>query len=175
MFCVKTKVFEFDFNINPHLFNSSISDGEGAEHYGVCSNYLANMVDNEKIYLFVRSASSFHMSKDPSRPVILIGPGTGIAPFRSFWQEWDTLKTELPDVKVFVLIFYVIFAKFTSNTDYSFQRFGSSSDAVRKRLTFTATKRKKWSRKGFWIEFSWHFPGRRMFPRFVAKINKFEG
>ncbi|XP_038108914.1 nitric oxide synthase isoform X1 [Culex quinquefasciatus] len=75
-------------------------DGEGAEHYGVCSNYLANMVDNEKIYLFVRSASSFHMSKDPSRPVILIGPGTGIAPFRSFWQEWDTLKTELPDVKL---------------------------------------------------------------------------
>ncbi|XP_055642693.1 nitric oxide synthase isoform X2 [Toxorhynchites rutilus septentrionalis] len=75
-------------------------DGEGAEHYGVCSNYLANLNGGDELFLFVRSASSFHMSKDPSKPVILIGPGTGIAPFRSFWQEWDTLKTEFPDVKI---------------------------------------------------------------------------
>ncbi|XP_053697417.1 nitric oxide synthase [Sabethes cyaneus] len=75
-------------------------DGEGAEHYGVCSNYLANLDGEDKLYLFVRSASGFHMSKDPDRPVILIGPGTGIAPFRSFWQEWSTLKTELPDTKI---------------------------------------------------------------------------
>ncbi|XP_065076781.1 nitric oxide synthase isoform X2 [Ochlerotatus camptorhynchus] len=75
-------------------------DGEGAEHYGVCSNYLANLEGEDKIYLFVRSASSFHMSKDPSKPVILIGPGTGIAPFRSFWQEWSTIKMELPDTKI---------------------------------------------------------------------------
>lgn len=58
------------------------------------------MDGEDKIFLFVRSASSFHMSKDPSKPVILIGPGTGIAPFRSFWQEWSTIKSELPDTKV---------------------------------------------------------------------------
>ncbi|XP_058453237.1 nitric oxide synthase [Malaya genurostris] len=75
-------------------------DGEGAEHYGVCSNYLANLDEADKVYLFVRSASSFHMSKDPDRPVILIGPGTGIAPFRSFWQEWSTIKAELPETKI---------------------------------------------------------------------------
>ena len=75
-------------------------DGEGAEHYGVCSNYLANLQPDDKIFLFVRSAPSFHMSKDPTRPVILIGPGTGIAPFRSFWQEWDHIKSEMVDCKV---------------------------------------------------------------------------
>uniref|UniRef100_A0A4Y0BMI3 Nitric oxide synthase n=1 Tax=Anopheles funestus TaxID=62324 RepID=A0A4Y0BMI3_ANOFN len=75
-------------------------DGEGAEHYGVCSNYLANLQSDDRIYLFVRSAPSFHMSKDPTKPVILIGPGTGIAPFRSFWQEWDHIKTEMVDCKI---------------------------------------------------------------------------
>lgn len=89
------------------LFNVCIADGEGAEHYGVCSNYLANLDETDKLYLFVRSASGFHMSKDPDRPVILIGPGTGIAPFRSFWQEWSTIKAELPDSRVLSGVLYI--------------------------------------------------------------------
>lgn len=67
-------------------------DGKGPKHYGVCSNYLSSLNENSEIYLFVRSAPSFHIPKDPQLPVILIGPGTGIAPFRGFWQHWDEIK-----------------------------------------------------------------------------------
>ncbi|XP_030383405.1 nitric oxide synthase [Scaptodrosophila lebanonensis] len=67
-------------------------DGQGDERYGVCSNYLAGLQANDDVYMFVRSAPSFHLPADRSRPVVLIGPGTGIAPFRSFWQEFQVLR-----------------------------------------------------------------------------------
>uniref|UniRef100_A0A1B0DDL2 nitric-oxide synthase (NADPH) n=1 Tax=Phlebotomus papatasi TaxID=29031 RepID=A0A1B0DDL2_PHLPP len=69
-------------------------DGYGPEHYGVCSNYLNELKANDNVYFFVRSAPGFHIPTDTSRPIILIGPGTGIAPFRSFWQHWEMDQTE---------------------------------------------------------------------------------
>lgn len=49
---------------------------------------------------FRNSASSFHLPKDPSKPIILIGPGTGIAPYRAFWQHWDYLKDQDSNAQV---------------------------------------------------------------------------
>ncbi|XP_066492723.1 nitric oxide synthase, inducible [Tiliqua scincoides] len=62
-------------------------DGRGPVHHGVCSNWLNTLGLREMIPCFVRSAEGFRLPKDPSKPCILIGPGTGIAPFRSFWQQ----------------------------------------------------------------------------------------
>lgn len=62
-------------------------DGEGPTHYGVCSNYLQGVPVNEDVYVFVRSAPSFYLPNDSTRPIILVGPGTGVAPFRGFWQH----------------------------------------------------------------------------------------
>uniref|UniRef100_A0A671R3Q4 nitric-oxide synthase (NADPH) n=1 Tax=Sinocyclocheilus anshuiensis TaxID=1608454 RepID=A0A671R3Q4_9TELE len=61
-------------------------DGEGPVHHGVCSSWL-NSLEGDAVPCFVRGAPSFRMPKDSQVPCILIGPGTGIAPFRSFWQQ----------------------------------------------------------------------------------------
>ncbi|XP_011860822.1 PREDICTED: nitric oxide synthase, salivary gland [Vollenhovia emeryi] len=62
-------------------------NGSGPVHYGVCSNYLRQISEGELLYVFVRSAPNFYMSTETEAPVILVGPGTGIAPFRGFWHH----------------------------------------------------------------------------------------
>ncbi|KAF2973584.1 hypothetical protein EK904_003990 [Melospiza melodia maxima] len=62
-------------------------DGEGPLHHGVCSTWLNTIELNETIPCFIRSANEFHLPEEPAKPCILIGAGTGIAPFRSFWLQ----------------------------------------------------------------------------------------
>lgn len=57
---------------------------------GICSNYLNTEEINDPknyIYGYIRSAPAFHMPQDKSIPMILISAGTGLAPFRAFWQQ----------------------------------------------------------------------------------------
>ncbi|KAM8980401.1 nitric oxide synthase 3 isoform 1-T1 [Sarcophilus harrisii] len=62
-------------------------DGLGPLHYGVCSSWLSQLKAGDVVPCFIRGAPSFRLPSDPSVPCILVGPGTGIAPFRGFWQE----------------------------------------------------------------------------------------
>ena len=56
--------------------------------YGVCSTFLADRVTRRKTLIPVFVAEShFGLPADPAKDVIMIGPGTGIAPFRAFVQE----------------------------------------------------------------------------------------
>jgi sulfite reductase (NADPH) flavoprotein alpha-component len=55
---------------------------------GVASTFLAErIVPGTKIKAYVQKAQGFGLPTDPSVPIIMIGPGTGIAPFRAFLQE----------------------------------------------------------------------------------------
>ena len=62
---------------------------------GVCSTYLARHDDGATIDAFVkRSTSGFHLPADPATPIVMIGPGTGLAPFRGFLQERVALRRD---------------------------------------------------------------------------------
>lgn len=52
---------------------------------GVCSTFLADRT--QSVPVFVHSAKHFHIPEDPEASLIMVGPGTGIAPFRAFLQE----------------------------------------------------------------------------------------
>jgi sulfite reductase (NADPH) flavoprotein alpha-component len=60
------------------------------ERYGLCSDYLAGFAENDIIEFYVHPNNQFRLPQ-PDRDVIMIGPGTGIAPFRAFLEERDAI------------------------------------------------------------------------------------
>ena len=68
--------------------------GHGA-FQGVCSNYLAAQPIDATVYGFIRKPTiPFHPPENPHLPMIMVGPGTGVAPFRGFLQERAALKQQ---------------------------------------------------------------------------------
>lgn len=59
----------------------------GFDHRGAASSFLAEAVDDARIPVYIEANERFRLPKDASRDVIMIGPGTGVAPFRGFVQE----------------------------------------------------------------------------------------
>jgi sulfite reductase (NADPH) flavoprotein alpha-component len=60
----------------------------GRERKGVCSTYLADLVrPGDPVRVFTQPNKNFRLPADPATPVILIGPGTGVAPFRAFVEH----------------------------------------------------------------------------------------
>jgi sulfite reductase (NADPH) flavoprotein alpha-component len=55
------------------------------ERGGVCSTFMADQVSvGERLPIYIQTNKKFRLPQDPAASVIMIGPGTGIAPFRSF-------------------------------------------------------------------------------------------
>jgi len=62
---------------------------------GVCSTYLSQREPGDVVYALVQDTKSrFRLPEDASIPLIMIGPGTGLVPFRGFLQERAVLKAQ---------------------------------------------------------------------------------
>jgi cytochrome P450/NADPH-cytochrome P450 reductase len=81
------------------------SSGRGI-YKGICSNYLAGRRAGETIQATVRETKAgFRLPDDAAVPIIMVGPGTGLAPFRGFLQERAALKAKGASLGPAVLFF----------------------------------------------------------------------
>jgi cytochrome P450/NADPH-cytochrome P450 reductase len=97
---------------DPHACSITVAVVEGPARsgrgtfQGVCTNYLARQEAGSVIYAFVKDTkSAFRLPEDPATPIVMIGPGTGLAPFRGFLQERSTLKAQGREVGPSLLFF----------------------------------------------------------------------
>jgi sulfite reductase (NADPH) flavoprotein alpha-component len=76
-----------------HLTVASINyQAFGTEHWGAASTMLADRIaEGDKVSVFVEPNPRFRLPADGQTPVIMIGPGTGVAPFRAFVEQRSEL------------------------------------------------------------------------------------
>lgn len=73
---------EVHLTVSPVRFNF-----QGVPRRGVCSTYLADRSPGDRVAVYLQQSSNFRPPSESDTPMIMIGPGTGIAPFRGFLQE----------------------------------------------------------------------------------------
>ena len=84
---------------NPNKVEITVSkvewDNDGRKHNGVCSNYLSTLDQtSENVGVFLSANNSFRLPENDNLPIIMVGPGTGIAPFKAFLEERDASKAK---------------------------------------------------------------------------------
>ncbi len=72
-----------------HLMIATVRyESHGRQRTGVASTYLSDRLClGETVPMFVHVAKGFRLPEDPATPILMVGPGTGLAPFRAYLQE----------------------------------------------------------------------------------------
>jgi cytochrome P450/NADPH-cytochrome P450 reductase len=79
-------------SITVAIVEGEARSGRGTFH-GVCSGYLLHQKEGEPVHAFVKDTrSAFRLPENAATPIVMIGPGTGLAPFRGFLQERAALR-----------------------------------------------------------------------------------
>lgn len=86
-------------NANPEEVHLTIGavryDSHGRERKGVCSILCAERLQpGDTLPIYIQHNQNFKLPQNPDTPIIMVGPGTGVAPFRSFMQEREEIGAE---------------------------------------------------------------------------------
>lgn len=100
---------------------------------GIASHYLTKVaeIDDTFVPIYVQPAPHFKLPKDPNSPIIMIGPGTGIAPYRGFLQERALTNSKN----------WLFFGERNEATDYYYESYFKQLEKEKKLRLTTAFSR----------------------------------
>jgi len=82
-------------NDEVHLTISKVSyETNGRQRFGVCSGSVAELQIGDTLPIYVHKNPNFRLPEQKETPIIMIGAGTGIAPYRAFLEEREELGVE---------------------------------------------------------------------------------
>lgn len=101
-------------------------DQGGYTRRGVCTHYLCNLCPESEraVPIYLHPHRGFTLPSDPNAPIIMVGPGTGIAPFRSFMQERIAKKTSGKN--------WLFFGERTAAGEFFYEEFWKEAEALGK-------------------------------------------
>ncbi len=111
----------------------------GKKRLGIASHFLCDMVkpNSDPVPVYLQQTKDFLLPEDNQRPIIMIGPGTGVAPFRSFMQE--RLKRPNPTDKN-----WLFFGERHSECDFFYEPFWKEhSGSLRLTCAFSRDQEEK--------------------------------
>jgi sulfite reductase (NADPH) flavoprotein alpha-component len=81
---------------NPDEVHATIAavryEAHGRRRKGVASTFVAERIgEGDALPIYIESNRNFKLPADPATPIIMVGPGTGVAPFRAFMQEREAV------------------------------------------------------------------------------------
>ena len=72
---------------------------------GLCSNWLKSISVGARVQVSIKKGT-FQLPKDKNVPLVMVGPGTGLAPFRSILQEYELSENKTHDLQDRLVLFF---------------------------------------------------------------------
>jgi sulfite reductase (NADPH) flavoprotein alpha-component len=133
----------------------------GRERYGVASGMLGRLsAAGESVQVYIARNDEFRLPADPAAPVIMVGAGTGVAPYRAFLQEREALEIKSPSWLIFGdrhfrtdFLYQTDWQQFRkegylSRMDVAFSRDGGAKIYVQHRMLEHACEMFNWLERG---------------------------
>ncbi|CCK24955.1 molybdopterin oxidoreductase [Streptomyces davaonensis JCM 4913] len=115
------------------------SNALGRDRMGVCSTYLSDHADDGPVQVFVQRSPHFRPPADSATPMIMVGPGTGVAPFIGFLQDREARGHTGPN--------WLFFGEQRQSTDFYYRQelaaYQASGHLNRLDLAFSRDQRNK--------------------------------
>ena len=114
LYSIASSQTEVDAEVHLTVGAVSFKNADGETRHGAASTFLSHRLEEgDQVKVFIEDNHNFRLPTNPDTAVIMVGPGTGIAPFRAFMQERDATDATGKN--------WLLFGDQTFNEDFLYQ------------------------------------------------------